>query len=220
MSDSRRRLKNVIPGVGFGALGVGFACFLNSLFKNGPLVKSIVTGILALGHIHISAGPLWATRLWGVWVKYYNNHCFKRRLQTSKYIALLTSMLTASFSAFTASCNLFLCCYRATGSTFYHPRIAFPQNRCPPGIPSKSIDFSILFSSIFAPKMTLKMEPKSLKIHSRSHPETNPPKRTKIYRTKPLQTLKIELSCKRGASFHKFTISTKKQRSDPKTSKQ
>jgi len=67
-------------------------------------------------------------------------------------------------------------------------------------------------SSIVAPKIALKMEPKSLKIHSRSHPETNPPKITKIYRTKPLQTLKIELSCTRGASFHIFTISKKNEK--------
>ena len=30
------------------------------------------------------------------------------------------------------------------------------------------------------------------------------------YRSKPLQTLKIELSCTRGANFHILTISTKK----------
>ena len=135
-----------------------------------------------------------------------------KRLQTSKYIALLTSMLTASFSAFNASCNLFLCCYRASGWTFSPHRITSSQNRAPPGIPSKSIDFPLLFSLFFAPKMTLKIESKSLKIYSRSHPETNPPKKTKIYRTKPLQTLKIELSCTRGASFHIFTISKKNEK--------
>ena len=77
---------------------------------------------------------------------------------------------------------------------------------------------------ICAPKMTHKMKPKSLKIHSRSHPETNPQKITKIYRTKTLQTLEIELSCKRGASFHIFTISKKNKevvqqhlKSNPKT---
>ena len=59
--------------------------------------------------------------------------------------------------------------------------------------------------------MLPKSIPKSLKIHSRSHPETNPPKITKIYRTKPLQTLKIELSCMRGASFQKITISKNKK---------
>ena len=52
-SDSRRRLKHVIPGVGFLGLGVGLPCFLNSLFKNGGLVKSIVTGILTIGHMYI-----------------------------------------------------------------------------------------------------------------------------------------------------------------------
>ena len=49
------------------------------------------------------------------WFQDYNIIASIDRLQTSKYIALLTSMFTASFSAFKSSCNLFLCCYRTTG---------------------------------------------------------------------------------------------------------
>jgi hypothetical protein len=53
----------------------------------------------------------------------YNSIASIDRLQTSKYIALLTSMFTASFSAFKSSCNLFLCCYTATGASCYHPQL-------------------------------------------------------------------------------------------------
>ena len=91
----------------------------------------------------------------------YNSIASIDRLQTSKYIALLTSMFTASFSAFKSSCNLFLCCYRAAGQPFYHPRGVSSQTGVSPRIPSKFLDFSILFSSIFDTKMTLKTDPKS-----------------------------------------------------------
>ena len=59
--------------------------------------------------------------------------------------------------------------------------------------------------------------PKSVKIHSQSHPETKPKKTTKIYNP-PLQTLKIELSCRCGASFHYFTVFKNMPNSSPKTS--
>ena len=72
----------------------------------------------------------------------YNSIASIDRLQTSKYIALLTSMFTASFSAFKSSCNLFLCCYRAAGSSFYPPRHMESQIVVSPGIPPKSIVFS------------------------------------------------------------------------------
>ena len=72
-------------------------------------------------------------------------------------------------------------------------------------------------SSILEAKMLPKSIPKPFKIHSRSHPETKPPKTTKAYRTKPLQTLKIELSCRRGARFHYFTVFTNRTKSYPKT---
>ena len=134
------------------------------------------------------------------------------RLQIFKVHSIVNLKVYSINISFESSCSLFLCCYRATGQTFFPPLGVFPQTGVSPGIPSKSIDLSLLFSLIFAPKMTLKMEPKSLKIHSRSHPETNPQKITKIYRTKPLQTLKIELSCTRGASFHIFTISKKNEK--------
>ena len=80
------------------------------------------------------------------------------------------------------------------------------------------------FSSIVEAKMLPKSVPKSFKIHSQSHPETEPQKTTKIYRTKPSQTLKIELSCTRGASFHYFTLSKNKKlkkpfKSTPQTTK-
>ena len=70
-------------------------------------------------------------------------------------------MFTASFSAFKSSCILFLCCYRATLQTFYHPRRDCFQTGVSPGIPQKSIELPILFSSIVAPKITLKTIPKS-----------------------------------------------------------
>ena len=91
----------------------------------------------------------------------YNSIASIDRLQTSKYIALLTSMFTASFSAFKSSCNLFLCCYRATERENYPQLGFFSQNGVSPGIPQKSFEFSIFFSSICTPKMTLKTDPKS-----------------------------------------------------------
>ena len=72
-------------------------------------------------YIYISAGPFRGHQAVKDSFQAYNSIASIDRLQTSKYIALLTSMLTASFSAFKSSCNLFLCCYRATGHSCYHP---------------------------------------------------------------------------------------------------
>ena len=79
----------------------------------------------------------------------YNSIASIDRLQTSKYIA--------PFSPFKSSCNLFLCCYRATGQYFYHPRGVSSQIGDSPRIRQKSIEKSILIVSFFASKITLKM---------------------------------------------------------------
>ncbi len=86
------------------------------------------------------------------------------RLQTSKYIALLTSMFTASFSAFKSSCNLFLCCYRATGSTILPPPGCIlsdwgvPPNpfKIPRFVDTLFIDFWYQNDSQNEPKITIK----------------------------------------------------------------
>ena len=76
----------------------------------------------------------------------YNNIASIDRLQTSKYIALLTSMFTASLSAFKCSCNLFLCCYRAAGQAF------LPLLGCIPsdwGVPRNPYKIRRFFDTLF-----------------------------------------------------------------------
>ena len=111
--------------------------------------------------MYISAGPFRGHQAVRNGFQVYNSIASIDRLQTSKYIALLTKIFTASFSAFKSSCNLFLCCYKATGSRFYRHQTMLSQIMVSPGIPPKSIDLSLLSSSIFAAKRTLKTNPKS-----------------------------------------------------------
>ena len=73
----------------------------------------------------------------------------------------------------------------------------------------KSLPFFIDFGSQNAPKIHPQISQNPFPEPSRNPP---PKKITKIYKAEPLQTLNIELSCKRGASFHKFTFSKKNKK--------
>ena len=109
-------------------------------------------------YIYISAGPFVGHQ--AVWDMFqvYNNHCFNRSFANFKVHS------TSNFNAYSiilslqSSCNLFLCCYRATGHSHYPHLGGCSQTRVSPGIPPTSTEFSILFSSIVDPRMTLKTD--------------------------------------------------------------
>ena len=90
----------------------------------------------------------------------YNSIASIDRLQTSKYIALLTSMFTASFSAFSLPATCFYVVIGPLDIHFTTPRV-YPLRL---GSPRESLKIPSIFqfvSSICASKMTLKTDPKS-----------------------------------------------------------
>ena len=62
-----------------------------------------------------------------------------------------------------------------------------------------------------------KIHPRITQINSQSHPETESPKTTKIYRTKPSKTLKIELPWGRQHCFHFRSHARKDVQKAPKS---
>ena len=85
-------------------------------------------------------------------------------------------------------------------------RIAF---RASPGLSRKSLRKSAGLLNGFGSQNAPKIRPKITKNPFPEPSRNRTPKNNTKYRAKPSQTLKIELPCERGASFHYFTLSKK-----------